>query len=62
MRGMNWQPWACAAGLHYWATHGLNAFADSGNIVECTKEINGGTNGLADRKARWDNAKKVLKV
>ena len=55
-------PWASAAGLYYWATHDLNAFADSGNIVKCTEEINGGTNGLADRKARWDNAKKVLKA
>lgn len=53
-------PWACAAGLHYWASHNLNAFADAGNLAKCTEVINGGRNGLDDRRARWIHAQKVL--
>lgn len=42
----------------YWtvARSRLNAMADVGDIVGCTKAINGGTNGLADRKARYVRA------
>lgn len=53
-------PWAVAAGLHYWASHKLNTYADSGDIAGCTLVINGGSNGLADRRERWINARKVL--
>lgn len=44
----------------FWKANGCNALADSGDFVGLTKRINGGTNGLDDRKARWERAKKVL--
>lgn len=50
------------ASAYFWQSNGLNVFADSGDIVDCTKRINGGTNGLADRIARWNVAKKAMEV
>lgn len=48
-------------GLHlalaYWDRHKLNALADADDIVAITKKINGGTNGLADRRAQLQKAK-----
>lgn len=40
----------------YWtvARPKLNAYADAGDVDTATKAINGGTNGLADRRARWN--------
>lgn len=43
--------------LEYWRTCGLNTFADSDNLLAITKSINGGTNGLDDRKAHLDQIK-----
>lgn len=37
--------------LEYWRANGLNTFADADNVLAITKAINGGTNGLDDRKA-----------
>lgn len=37
--------------LEFWATNGLNATADLDNVEAITRVINGGTNGLPDRKA-----------
>ena len=39
---------ACA----YWQANGLNALADRDDLATITKRINGGTNGLDDRRAR----------
>lgn len=46
----------------FWTWKGLNAKADAGlteaALVACTRAVNGGTNGLADRKvwfSRWRN-------
>jgi putative chitinase len=44
----------------FWASNGLNRFADNGDFVGLTRRINGGTNGLADRQAIWVRAKAVL--
>lgn len=44
----------------YWKTRGLNSIADSGDILSLTKRINGGTNGLEDRKARFAKITAVL--
>jgi putative chitinase len=35
----------------FWADNGLNALADKDDVMAITRRINGGTNGLADRKA-----------
>lgn len=44
----------------YWKTNNLNASADSGDINRNTRLINGGYNGLDDRKALYEKAKEVL--
>lgn len=53
-----------AIGLHialeYWKIRGLNALADADDVLTITKRINGGTNGLADRKAHLVKAKGLL--
>lgn len=47
---------ACA----YWAKHGLNALADRDDVVGITHKINGGENGLAERRQMLARAKAVL--
>lgn len=47
------------AGL-YWQANGLNQLADRDDILSITKRINGGVNGLADRRAYYKRAKTVL--
>ena len=37
----------------YWTTHGLNSYADAGDVEGATRVINGGLNGLAERERRW---------
>lgn len=44
----------------YWARNSLNVLADAEQFTNLTKRINGGTNGLADRKAIWNRALKTL--
>lgn len=44
----------------YWKKKGLNGWADRDDINEITRRINGGYNGLADRKACLIRAKKHL--
>lgn len=44
----------------WWKSHGLNELADAGDFQRVTRVINGGTNGLADRLARWDRAKDAM--
>lgn len=51
---------ACRSAAWFWKAHGLNELADAGDQVKVTKRINGGTNGLADRLALFEVAKKVL--
>ena len=41
----------------YWRTRNINRYCDNDDIVGMTKVINGGTNGLADRKAYYSKAK-----
>lgn len=53
---------AARSAAYFWQSNGLNVFADSGDITDCTRRINGGENGLADRTARWNVAKKSLGV
>lgn len=44
----------------FWKTHGLNELADKDSFVTITKRINGGTNGINERKAFLIRAKKEL--
>lgn len=43
--------------LEYWRSRGLNALADADDVLAITRKINGGTNGLADRKAHLSKIK-----
>lgn len=38
--------------LEFWKVKGLNALADKDDVVGITRRVNGGSNGLADRKAQ----------
>ena len=53
--------WASKSAVWYWSTCNLNALADQDRFTDITKAINGGTNGLEDRKARYKFALAVLK-
>ena len=52
---------AGAAGW-YWMTRKLNPYADNDDILTITKRINGGINGLADRKDYLARAKRALSI
>ncbi len=44
----------------FWRANGLNALADVSDQERITRRINGGIHGLAQRKAMFELAKKVL--
>lgn len=44
----------------YWTKNALNALADADDVDKITRRINGGTNGLADRKERLRVMKGLL--
>ena len=52
--------YAAASAAWFWLQHNLNRFADRGDFVGLTKAINGGTTGIADRRAIWGRAKAAL--
>lgn len=52
--------WAAKSAVWFWTTRNLNNLADGAQFTDLTKKINGGTNGLDDRKARYQYALKVL--
>ena len=47
--------------LEYWKQRKINALADRDNIRLVTRAINGGDNGLDDRKIALDRAKEAVK-
>lgn len=51
---------AMKSGAWYWWKHGLNTIADKDDILAVTKKVNGGTNGLEERKSWTEKCKKVL--
>lgn len=44
----------------YWKKNSLNNLADADRFTDLTRRINGGVNGLEDRKARYKTALSVL--
>lgn len=46
----------------YWHTNGLNTIADIDGFERITRKINGGLNGLADRKEQWARCRQALHV
>jgi putative chitinase len=46
--------------LQEWTDDGLNAFADKNDIATITRRINGGFNGLPERKLMFDKAFSLL--
>lgn len=43
----------------FWDSRKLNTYADQDNIEVITKRINGGHNGLADRKSKYQKAREI---
>lgn len=46
--------------LWFWKIRNLNKYCDTNDIVGMTRVINGGTNGLDDRKAKYEKFKAIL--
>lgn len=53
---------AALSSAWWWAEHGCNELADAGDFDKLTRRINGGLNGIADRRERWSRAIKALSV
>ena len=51
---------ACESAAWFWNKNGLNALADSDDVVAVTKRINGGTIGLEDRQKHTEEFKQLL--
>jgi putative chitinase len=51
---------AALSAAWFWDSRKLNALADKGEFRKITLRINGGTNGIEDRTALYEAAKKVL--
>jgi len=51
---------ACRSAAWFWQSRGLNSLADGEQFTRITKRINGGTNGLAERKIFWERARAEL--
>ena len=51
---------ACRSAGWFWQSRGLNRLADAGGQERVTRRINGGINGLAERLALYQVARKVL--
>lgn len=51
---------ACSSAGWFWDTNQLNDYCDSGDFITLTKRINGGTNGLEDRRHYYDLAISLL--
>jgi predicted chitinase len=48
--------------FYFWDARSLNAIADTDNVRDVTIAINGGLNGLSDRKARLQRVKQALGI
>lgn len=54
--------WAVHSAGWFWKSKGLNPLADGGEFLRITRIINGGTNGLEERREIWARARQVLGV
>jgi len=52
--------WAALSAAAWWNDRELNELADGYAFTQITQRINGGQNGAADRKERYDRARKAL--
>jgi putative chitinase len=52
--------WAALSAAAFWVDRGLNELADAGDFRAITVRINGGLNGLDDRRARLAQARNAL--
>ena len=52
--------WAAKSAVWFWSSRDLNVLADADRFTDLTKRINGGINGLEDRKARYQYALSIL--
>lgn len=51
---------ALGSACWYWNTRKLNSVSDKKDLLAATKLINGGTNGLEDRKTRYDRIMRLI--
>ena len=51
---------AIRSSMWFWKTKGLNELADKDDFLSITKKINGGINGLSDRKKYLERANKAI--
>lgn len=51
---------AARSAAWWWAANGCNELADAGDFNALTRRINGGLNGIEDRRRRWEQAKGAL--
>lgn len=52
--------WAALSAADYWDMRRINNAADAGDFDRVTRLINGGLNGIEDRRRRWERAKNAL--
>ncbi|MBM9593295.1 peptidoglycan-binding protein [Roseitranquillus sediminis] len=52
-------PWALLSAVSYWRRRNINRHADRDDVVAVTRAINGGTNGLDDRKRYLRRTKRL---
>lgn len=53
-------PWAAWSAIWYWQTRALNTHADADDLLTITRRINGGTNGLDQRRTYLARAKAAV--
>jgi len=51
---------AARSAAWFWYANGCNQLADRGDFEQLTRRINGGLNGLVDRRRRWGIAQQFL--
>lgn len=51
---------AIASAVWFWKSRSLNEYADRGDFAKTTRIINGGTNGAADREAKYQRNIRIL--